>query len=195
MIDLTTAPPTSVSVGGGLFTGFSRLCKGLSTLLVLAYLVVLVFPPAIDYIALVPGKTIPFAWNLLSAGYLEQFFYGSSTGAGAGAVRITTIVAVGVRVLLIVEQIRWDSKDSQAHAVIALSIKREVIPNHSLVQTVLDALSESYQTFASTWRLVTEDKLDAVRYDTLVSNLLYEVQSKQNRARQRAVDQAFVVAQ
>ena len=30
----------------------------------------------------------------------------------------------------------------------------EVIPDHSLVQTVLDALPESYQTFASTWRLV-----------------------------------------
>ncbi|MCO5570686.1 hypothetical protein L7F22_024413 [Adiantum nelumboides] len=75
MIDLTPTPPTSVSVGGGLFTGFSRLCKGLSTLLVLAYLVVLVFPPAIDYIALVPGKTIPFAYNLLSAGYLEQSIF------------------------------------------------------------------------------------------------------------------------
>lgn len=93
--------------GGGLFSGFSRLCKGLSTLLVLLYLVVLVFPPALDFIALVPGKyalvffsdkreerwvftllnvytlahyflfcrTIPFAWNLLSAGYLEQSIF------------------------------------------------------------------------------------------------------------------------
>ncbi|KAI5064110.1 hypothetical protein GOP47_0020780 [Adiantum capillus-veneris] len=75
MIDLTPAPPTSVSAGGGLFTGFSRLCKGLATLLVLVYLVVLVFPPVINYIALVPGKTIPFAWNLLSAGYLEQSIF------------------------------------------------------------------------------------------------------------------------
>ncbi|MCO5592520.1 hypothetical protein L7F22_046523 [Adiantum nelumboides] len=71
----------------------------------------------------------------------------------------------------------------------------EVIPDHSLVQTVLDALPESYQTFASTWRLVTEDRLDAVRYHTLVSKLLQEAQSRQNRARQRAVDQAFVVEQ
>ena len=61
----------------------------------------------------------------------------------------------------------------------------EVIPDHSLVQTVLDALPESYQTFASTWRLVTEDsRPDVVKYDTLVNKLLQEAQSRQNRARQ-----------
>lgn len=74
MINLTP-PPLPAATGGGLFSGFSRLCKGLSTLLVLLYLVVLVFPPALDFIALVPGKTIPFAWNLLSAGYLEQSIF------------------------------------------------------------------------------------------------------------------------
>ncbi|MCO5574516.1 hypothetical protein L7F22_028301 [Adiantum nelumboides] len=56
-----------------------------------------------------------------------------------------------------------------------LIFAREVIPEHSLVQIVLDTLSESYQTFASTWRLVTEDRLDAITYDTLVSKLLQEV--------------------
>ena len=71
----------------------------------------------------------------------------------------------------------------------------EIIPDHSLMQTVLDALPESYQTFASTWRLVTEDRPDAVKYDTLVNKLLQEPQSRHNRARQRAVDQAFVAAQ
>lgn len=71
----------------------------------------------------------------------------------------------------------------------------EIIPDHSLVQTVLDALPESYQTFASTWRLITEDRPDAVKYDTLVNKLLQEAQSRQNRTRQRAVDQAFVAAQ
>ena len=35
----------------------------------------------------------------------------------------------------------------------------EVIPNHSLVQIVLDALPELYQTFGSTWRLVTIEDL------------------------------------
>ncbi|MCO5606962.1 hypothetical protein L7F22_061153 [Adiantum nelumboides] len=43
----------------------------------------------------------------------------------------------------------------------------EVIPDHSLVQTILDTLPESYQNFASTWRLVTEDKPNVVKYDTL----------------------------
>ncbi len=165
-------------------------------------------------------------------------------------------------VLPTAEQARWDGKDAQAHALIALSVKRnitphirsaktakqawdtlahlyagrneakisylrkeleskimqeeddmnvflaevkdlkeqlicagEIIPDHSLVQTVLDALPESYQTFASTWRLVTEDRPDAVMYDTLVNKLLQEAQSRHNRARQRAVDQAFVAAQ
>ena len=54
----------------------------------------------------------------------------------------------------------------------------EVIPDHSLLQTVLDALPESYETFASTWRLVTEDRPDAVKYDTLVNKLLQEAQSR-----------------
>ncbi|MCO5570964.1 hypothetical protein L7F22_024694 [Adiantum nelumboides] len=43
---------------------------------------------------------------------------------------------------------------------------RELIPNHSLVQTVLDALPELYQTFASTSRLVIENGPDAVRVDS-----------------------------
>ncbi|MCO5604763.1 hypothetical protein L7F22_058933 [Adiantum nelumboides] len=55
----------------------------------------------------------------------------------------------------------------------------EVIPDHSLVQTILDALPEFYQTFASTWRLVIEDRLDAVRYASLLSKLLQEAQARQ----------------
>ncbi|MCO5558054.1 hypothetical protein L7F22_011629 [Adiantum nelumboides] len=51
----------------------------------------------------------------------------------------------------------------------------EVIQDHSLVQTFLDALLQSHQTLAFAWRLITEDKLDAVKYDTLVSKLLQEV--------------------
>eukprot|EP00249_Psilotum_nudum_P019205 c27141_g1_i1 orf=375-1331(+) len=58
----------------GLFTGFTRLCKGLAAVLVAGYLITLIFPFIIDYLALIPGKTIPFAWNLLTAGYLEQSF-------------------------------------------------------------------------------------------------------------------------
>ena len=68
----------------------------------------------------------------------------------------------------------------------------EIIPYHSFVQIVLDVLLESYQTFASTWRLVTEDRPDALMYDTLVNKLLQEVQSRKNRARQSTTNQAFV---
>ena len=127
------------------------------------------------------------------------------------------VLVATVVVLQTIEQARWDGKDVQAHALIALSVKRnitphirsaktakqvwdtlahlyagrneakisylrkeleskvmreeddmnvflaeikdlkeqlisagEVIPDHSLVQTVLDALPESYQTFVET---------------------------------------------
>lgn len=56
----------------GLFTGFTRLSKALSFVLVVGYLVVTLIPSSLTYVALVPGKTIPFAWNLLTAGYIEK---------------------------------------------------------------------------------------------------------------------------
>ncbi|GAB4854934.1 Rhomboid-like protein 19 [Ancistrocladus abbreviatus] len=62
--------------GGGLFTGFSRLCKGLAVVLISGHIVVQLFPPAVAYLALIPGRTIPFAWNLITAGYIEQTVYG-----------------------------------------------------------------------------------------------------------------------
>ncbi|MCO5606690.1 hypothetical protein L7F22_060879 [Adiantum nelumboides] len=159
-------------------------------------------------------------WNIVQGinvlpGYVDtgsvEDVAGSSTRAGV----VCSTAAAVCAVLSTVEQIRCDNRDGQAYAVIALFIKRNITPHirsvkptrqtwdilarevfsdHSLVQSVLDALPES--TFASTWRLVTEDKLDAARYDILVSKLLQlEVQSRQNRARQCAVDEAFVAAQ
>eukprot|EP01018_Ginkgo_biloba_P020436 Gb_15798 [translate_table: standard] len=62
--------------GVALFTGFTRLCKGLAAVLVIGYAISQLFPSTIDFLALVPGKTIPFAWNLLTAGYLEQSIFG-----------------------------------------------------------------------------------------------------------------------
>lgn len=35
-----------------------------------------IFPTTVDYLALVPGKTIPFAWNLITAGYFEHTVVG-----------------------------------------------------------------------------------------------------------------------
>ncbi|KAG9447570.1 hypothetical protein H6P81_013698 [Aristolochia fimbriata] len=56
--------------GSGL--GFTRLCKGLAVVLVGGYAVCQFFPPALSYLALIPARTIPFAWNLITAGYIEQ---------------------------------------------------------------------------------------------------------------------------
>ncbi|CAO2817588.1 unnamed protein product [Amaranthus hypochondriacus] len=66
----------ALSGGGGLLTGFTKLCKGLAVVLVGGHIVVQLFPPAVTYLALIPARTIPFAWNLLTAGYVEQTIYG-----------------------------------------------------------------------------------------------------------------------
>ncbi|MCO5603069.1 hypothetical protein L7F22_057213 [Adiantum nelumboides] len=71
----------------------------------------------------------------------------------------------------------------------------EIISDSSLVQTVLDALPDSYQTFTSTWRLMTQRNPDVVKFDEVCTLLLQEALSRKNRSRQRAVEQAFIVAQ
>ncbi|KAL5990685.1 Rhomboid-like protein 19 [Asimina triloba] len=60
------------SRGGSLFSGFTRLCKGLSAILVFGYAVLQIFPSAVSYLALIPAKTLPFAWTLVTAGYIEH---------------------------------------------------------------------------------------------------------------------------
>lgn len=62
--------------GVGIFTGFTHLCKGLAVVLVIGNVVSQIFPSTIEYLALVPGKTVPFAWNLVTAGYLEHSVFG-----------------------------------------------------------------------------------------------------------------------
>lgn len=59
-----------------MFTGFTKLCKGLAVVLVAGHVVVQVLPVAFTYLALIPARTIPFAWNLITAGYIEQSVYG-----------------------------------------------------------------------------------------------------------------------
>lgn len=59
----------------------------------------------------------------------------------------------------------------------------EIIPNISLVETILDGLPDSYQSFASTFRLVTKGNLDAIKFDELVAILLLEDQSRQNKSK------------
>lgn len=66
----------ALSGGAGFFSGFTRLCKGLAVVLVGGHIVVQIFPSAVSYLALIPARTIPFAWNLITAGYIEQSIYG-----------------------------------------------------------------------------------------------------------------------
>ncbi|KAG6665655.1 hypothetical protein CIPAW_02G174800 [Carya illinoinensis] len=40
------------------------------------HIVVQLFPSAITYLALIPARTIPFVWNLITAGYVEQSLHG-----------------------------------------------------------------------------------------------------------------------
>ncbi|KAF5191584.1 Rhomboid-like protein [Thalictrum thalictroides] len=64
------------SGGVGVFSGFTRLCKGLAVVLVVGSVIVQTFPPAVTYLTLIPARTIPFAWNLITAGYIEQSLVG-----------------------------------------------------------------------------------------------------------------------
>ena len=71
----------------------------------------------------------------------------------------------------------------------------EVLSDNSLVQTVLNGLPDSYQSFASTLRLMMKGNPNALSFEELVSVLLQEDQSRQNRSIMRVADQAFVASQ
>lgn len=66
----------SSSAGPSLFAGITKLCKGLAAVLVFGHIAVQIFPYAVTYVALIPARTIPFGWNLLTAGYIEQTIHG-----------------------------------------------------------------------------------------------------------------------
>ncbi|KAJ6818460.1 rhomboid-like protein 19 [Iris pallida] len=72
----SSSAPSSSSGGSSFFTGFTRLCKGLAVVLVAGYALVQFLPSAVSYLALIPARTIPFAWNLITAGYIEQSLIG-----------------------------------------------------------------------------------------------------------------------
>ncbi|OAY71599.1 Rhomboid-like protein 19 [Ananas comosus] len=64
--------PSIPSLQGSTFPGFTRLCKGLAVILIAGFVLLQVLPSALAYLALIPARTIPFAWNLITAGYIEQ---------------------------------------------------------------------------------------------------------------------------
>ncbi|KAH9556607.1 hypothetical protein CY35_07G038400 [Sphagnum magellanicum] len=61
--------------GAGLFTGFTRLSKGLAVLLAIGFLLTSILPSTVEYLALIPGRSIPFVWTVLTAGYLERSIF------------------------------------------------------------------------------------------------------------------------
>ncbi|KAL9419020.1 hypothetical protein AB3S75_036887 [Citrus x aurantiifolia] len=67
---------SSPAGGSLLFTGFTKLCKGLAVVLVGGHILVQLLPASVSVLALIPARTIPFAWNLLTAGYIEQTVHG-----------------------------------------------------------------------------------------------------------------------
>ncbi|XP_008785299.1 rhomboid-like protein 19 isoform X1 [Phoenix dactylifera] len=69
---MSSSSSSSPARGSSFFTGFTRLCKGLAVILVGGYVLLQIFPTAVNYVALIPARTIPFAWNLITAGYIEQ---------------------------------------------------------------------------------------------------------------------------
>ena len=63
------------------------------------------------------------------------------------------------------------------------------------VHTVLNGLPDSYQSFASTLCLMMKGNPNALSFEELVSVLLQEDQSRQNRNIMRVADQAFMASQ
>jgi len=68
----------------------------------------------------------------------------------------------------------------------------EILPDSSLVQTVLNGLPNLYQSFASTLRLMMKGDPNAEEFVTI---LLQEDQSRQNRSIMCVADQAFPASQ
>ncbi|KAF8402870.1 hypothetical protein HHK36_010962 [Tetracentron sinense] len=53
-------------------TEFFRFPKGLTGVLCIGHIILVLFPWTAGYVVLVPAKTIPFVWNIITAGYIEQ---------------------------------------------------------------------------------------------------------------------------
>ena len=70
----------------------------------------------------------------------------------------------------------------------------EVLPDSTRVQTVLNGLPDSYQSFASTLHLMMKGNQNALLFEELVFVLLQEEQSRQNRNIMRIADQAFAAS-
>ncbi|XP_071690978.1 rhomboid-like protein 19 [Rutidosis leptorrhynchoides] len=63
--------------GVNMLSGFTKTCKGLAVVLVCGHIIVIhIFPSSIIYVELIPARTIPYGWNLITASYIEQTTHG-----------------------------------------------------------------------------------------------------------------------
>jgi len=56
---------------------FTKTSKGLVVVLLGGYALLYFVPTSIDYLAIVPAKTIPYVWTVFTAGYIEQVLPGA----------------------------------------------------------------------------------------------------------------------
>eukprot|EP00245_Coleochaete_scutata_P007092 TRINITY_DN2214_c0_g2_i1.p1 TRINITY_DN2214_c0_g2~~TRINITY_DN2214_c0_g2_i1.p1 ORF type:complete len:335 (-),score=59.00 TRINITY_DN2214_c0_g2_i1:148-1152(-) len=68
------APVVGRPGGGG--PGFTRLSKILACFIVGGSLIGMVASSSLDVLVLIPAKTIPYAWTLITAGFVEQYMLG-----------------------------------------------------------------------------------------------------------------------
>ena len=76
-----------------------------------------------------------------------------------------------------------------------LIVVDEVLQDSTLVQSILNGLPDSYQSFASTLRLMMKGNLNALAFKELVFFCLQEDQSRQNMSIMRVADQDFLASQ
>jgi membrane associated rhomboid family serine protease len=57
--------------------GFTKTCKGGVVVLIGGYALLQLIPGSVNYLAIIPAKTIPFVWTLFTAGYIEQVLPGA----------------------------------------------------------------------------------------------------------------------
>ncbi|WOL08082.1 hypothetical protein Cni_G16834 [Canna indica] len=94
----SSSPPQPLQASS-FYTGFTKLCKGLAVVLVGGFALLQIFPSFLPYLALIPSRTIPFTWNLITAGYIEQSIIG------------VTISTVGLLLLGKLLEPLWGSKE------------------------------------------------------------------------------------
>ena len=59
-------------MAAGALTG-SRLTRAIAAVLAASYVATLADKRVAAYLALVPGKTLPYVWNVFTAAYVEQY--------------------------------------------------------------------------------------------------------------------------